>query len=220
MNNPLNNNHRVSKPKARGRVKISEAVRKLLREKSYQEITWGEIARTAGVSEALIYRHFNDRQGLLCSVIEEMLEDYLTSLGKDLQGTHGALNKLRRIIWNHFDRYNRDRVFARTLLLETRSFPLFFSSGAYRLIRTYGDMILDIIKEGVYYGEIRDDTPPELIRQIVLGTIEHLCLPYVIFGREFSPEFLTETACRIVFSGIEPLDAAASPGEEGHAVKK
>ncbi len=98
--------------------------------------------------------------------------------------------------------FHQDRVFAKILLLEVRSYPLFFESRAYRHIQNYGDMILDIINEGIYSKEIRDDVNPKHIRQMVLGTIEHLCLPYIIFDREFSPDELADDAWRIIFSGI------------------
>lgn len=200
-----------SRPKAPGWMKITAAVRKLLLEKSFHDITWGEIARTAGVSEALIYQHFKDRPGLLCGVIEELLETYVQGQRQHLKGTYGTLNRLRRIIHSHINHFNLDRVFARILLLEVRSYPLFFESGAYRIIQEYGNIILEIIKEGVYNGEIRNDAAPECMRQVVLGTIEHLCLPPVIFGREFSTDDLTDQACRIVFSGIA---AAPQPNEK------
>ena len=201
--NPVSTrNNSEARPQAPGRIKISEAVKKLLKEKSYHDITWGEIARTAGVSEALIYQHFGDRLGLLFSVIEELLRAYVDRLGPALQGTYGSLNKLRRIIWFHIDHFNSDIVFAKILLLEVRSYPSFFECGAYRIVQEYGALILDVIKEGVFNGEICDDVAPEHIRQVVLGTIEHLSLPKVIFGREFSTDDLTETACRIIFSGI------------------
>lgn len=199
-----------ARSRAPGRIKISEAVLELLREKAYHEITWGEIARTAGVSEALIYQHFKDRNGLLCSLLEELLTIYVQELGQALHGIYGALNKLHQVIYSHVNSLNRDRVFAKILLLEIRSNPRYFESGAYRIVRNYGDMILDIIKEGVYYGEIRNDAAPEDIRQIVLGTIEHICLPYVVFGREFSPDDLADRACRIIFSGIEADNSTAS----------
>ena len=202
MNNEADHHFAASRRKAAGWVKITAAVRRLLQEKSYHGITWGEIARTAGVSEALIYQHFKDRPGLLCGVIEELLEAYVQEQRQNLKGTYGALNKLRRIIWSHIHSHNQDRVFAKILLLEVRGYPLFFESGAYRIIQEYGDMILEIIREGVYNGEIRDEAAPEHIRQVILGTIEHLCLPLIIFGREFSTDELTDEACRIVFSGI------------------
>ena len=202
MNQPIAAISASPRPRAAGWIKITAAVRKLLRKKSFHDITWGEIARTAGVSEALIYQHFKDRPGLLCGVIEELLDAYVREQRRGLQGAYGALNKLRRVIRNHIDTFNRDRVFAKILLLEVRSYPLFFESGAYRIIQDYGAMILEIIGEGVYSGEIQSNAAPEHIRQVVLGTIEHLCLPLIVFGRKFSTDELTDEACRIVFSGI------------------
>ena len=40
------------------------------------------------------------------------------------------------------------------------------------------------------------------LRQMILGGIEHLCLPEIIFGREFSPDTLTEELCEFIFHGI------------------
>lgn len=202
MNDNRGEDNTGEKRKAPGRVKIFEAVTKLLKERAFHEITWGEIARTAGVSEALIYLHFKDRPGLLCGVIKELLEAYVSEQQRSLRGTYGALNKLRQIIWNHIDCFNRDRVYAKLLLLEVRSFPMFFESGAYRIIQDYGRTILDIIKEGIYNGEIKKDIVPEHARQVLLGAIEHLCMPLVIFGREFSTDDITDEACKIIFYGI------------------
>ncbi len=196
-------NYSGMRPQAQGRIRIFEALVELFHEKAFRDITWGEIARTAGVSEALIYQHYKDKSGLLFTVIEELLEQSDLMRRQILKGTYGALNKLRLMIWNHFNSYNQDRVFVKILLLEVRSHPQFFESRAYQIIREYGGMILDIIQEGVYSGEIRNDVDPKHIRQMILGTVEHLVLPYVISDREFSPDELTDAACRIIFSGIE-----------------
>jgi TetR/AcrR family transcriptional regulator, fatty acid metabolism regulator protein len=198
----LNEPYPVARSQAQGRIKIFESVVKLLHEKAFRDITWGEIAKTAGVSEALIYQHYTDRGGLMFGVIEELLEQWEFMRRQLFRGTYGALNKLRSLIGYHINSFHQDRVFAKILLLEVRSYPLFFESRAYRHIQDYGDMILDIINEGIFNKEIRDDIDPKHLRQTVLGTIEHLCLPYVIFDREFSPDELAHDAWRVIFSGI------------------
>ena len=186
-----------------GRTKIAEAFKNLFMEKEFNAITTADIARTAGVNEALIYKYFGDKRGLLHQVICETLAQYLDNLEVDLKGIKGALNKLRRLVWLHFNRYSNDRVFARSLLLEVRNFRGYFDSESYQHVRRYGQMLNDIIEEGVREGEIRDDIPVWHIRQVLLGGIEHLCLPGVIFGRSFSPDNFTETLCDILFGGIE-----------------
>jgi DNA-binding transcriptional regulator YbjK len=50
---------------APGYIKIVGALKLLLKEKEFNAITWAEIARTAGVNEALIYKYFHDKRNLL-----------------------------------------------------------------------------------------------------------------------------------------------------------
>jgi len=189
-----------------GRARIAEALRTLLAEKEFNAITTAEIARTAGVTEGLIYKYFRDKRDLLHRVLEEYLEYFLSRAETDLKGIKGALNKLRKIVWSHIHMYSTSRVFARILLLEVRNYPDYFNSDAYRSVKRYSDIMLSVIKEGVESGEIRSEIPPEVIRQAIMGCIEHACLPGVIFEREISPDQLTESLCEIIFSGIQRSD--------------
>ena len=61
-----------------------------------------------------------------------------------------------------------------------------------------------ILAEGVTSGEIRDDISIKLIRQIILGSIEQVCLTGITFERDIDPDELTEQICEIVFRGIVP----------------
>jgi hypothetical protein len=40
------------------------------------------------------------------------------------------------------------------------------------------------------------------MRQVILGSIEHVCLTRVVFSREISPDDLTEDLCKFIFRGI------------------
>lgn len=185
-----------------GYGKIVEALKQLLTEKEFSAITWAEIARTAGVNEALIYKYFRDRRNLLYQVLREFLEKYVDQVDEELKGITGALNKLQKCIWTHFNIYSQDRIFARILLLEVRNYPDYFASETYELVRYWANRILEIIEEGVSAGEIRSDVSPRHLRQIILGGIEHLCLPAIVFGRDFSPDLLAAELCKLIFHGI------------------
>lgn len=185
-----------------GRVKIVQALVGLLGQKDFSAITTAEIAKTAGVTEALIYKYFKDKRDLLYQVLTEYLEHYEAQVYRDLGGIQGALNKLRKIIWTHVNVYATDRTFARILLLEVRSFTDYFTSRTYRLVKQYSDIVLEIIEEGIASGEIRDDLPPTFLRQVVLGSIEHVCLTGVAFDREMSPDDLSEKLYRFILSGV------------------
>ena len=187
---------------APGYIKIVGALKLLLKEKEFNAITWAEIARTAGVNEALIYKYFHDKRNLLYKVLRQFLEKYAALAEEELKVTSGALNKLRKAIWAQFNAYSEDRIFAKILILEVRNYPDYFKSETYELVKQWAKSILEIIEEGVRNGEIRSDISSRHLRQIILGGIEHLCLPEIIFGRDFSPDTLTEELCEFIFHGI------------------
>ncbi len=187
-----------------GYSKIVEALKQLLSEKEFSSITWAAIANTAGVNEALIYKYFRDRRNLLYQVLRQFVEKYIAEGDEDLKGITGAVNKLQKIILSHFRVYREDRVFARILMLEVRNYPDYFESETYELVKRYANRILEVIEEGVGNGEIRSDVSSRHLRQVILGGIEHLCMPAIVFGRDFSPELLTDEFCRVILGGILP----------------
>jgi len=194
------NNLSASQPP--GKVKIAGALRTLLAQKDFNSITTAEIARTAGVNEALIYRYFSDKRGLLHGVLAEAFNEALGRIKQRLAGIEGALEKLQEMVADSLRSYDRDRIFARMLLLEVRNYPGYFESETYEIARTYGRLMLEIIHEGVEHGEIRKDIPPARIRQIIMGAIEHLCLPNVVFKKTMNPDALAADLCAVVFDGI------------------
>jgi len=185
-----------------GRIKIAEALRGLLEKKEFNAITTAEIARSAGVTEALIYKYFKDKRDLLHQVLGEYLEQYHIQVNEDLRGIRGALNKLRKLIWSHIQVYATNRVFARILLMEVRSHKDYYMSETYDRVKIYSSTVLDILEEGVANQEIRDDISIKLARQVILGSIEQVCLTGITFEREIDPDALTDAICDIVFRGI------------------
>ena len=186
-----------------GRIKIADALRILLEKKDFGAITTAEIAKTAGVTEALIYKYFKDKRDLLYQLLSEYLEHYDVQFERDLKGIKGALNKLRKLIWSHINVYATDRVFAKILLLDVRSFSDYYTSETYKLVKKYTEILLEIIQEGIKEQEIRDDIPPVFLRQAILGSIENVCLTRVVFSQKISPDNLTEKLCEFVLNGIE-----------------
>jgi len=192
-----------------GRVKLAEALKLLLERKEFGAITTAQISRTSGVNEALIYKYFGDKRGLLHHVLGEFLDIHFAQLKTDLKGIKGALNKLRTLIRAHINLYETNRIVAKILLLEVRNYPGYFESESYRQVQLYSRTMVKIIEEGVRKGEIREDIPVGSIRQAILGGIEHVCLPGIIYNRPFSTDELSGDLCAILVDGIKAREPGA-----------
>ena len=192
-----------------GKTKIIESLKTLLQKKEFDSITTAEIAQTAGVSEALIYKYFKDKRDLMYVVLREYLDEYLVRFEMDLKGIKGDLNKVRRLIWMHIHVYASNRIMAKLLSLVVRGLPDFYTSETYDWIVTvYARRVLDVIEAGIKSGEIRGDLPPTFIRQVLLGSLEHICLREVIFDKDIDPDALTDNLCKLLFEGIATPRAA------------
>jgi AcrR family transcriptional regulator len=185
-----------------GGVKIREAFKALLEEREFNAITTAQISRKSGVNEALIYKYFGDKRGLLHQVLRDYLDEYLGQMESELKGIKGTFNKLKKIVWSQMNLYESKRVLAKILLLEVRNYPGYFESESYGQVQRYSRIITEILKEGIKNGEIRNDIPVTSMRQVILGGIEHLCLPKIIYGKPYSAKELTRELCMAVFEGI------------------
>jgi len=192
-----------SRPLPPGHIKITNSLKSLLEKKEFNAITTAEIARTAGVTEALIYKYFKDKRDLLYQILKEYLKVYVIKTKTDLKGIKGALNKIRKLVWTHIDVYSTNRVFARILLIEVRNNQDYYNSKTYELVKEYSNVVLDIIEEGIESGEIRKDVPPKMMRQSILGSIEHICLTKIVFEREILPDELADGLCELIFDGLK-----------------
>lgn len=202
MSAKRSDNNPREKPLPPGRIKIVESLKTLLEEKDFGAITTAEIAKNAGVTEALIYKYFKDKRDLLHQILSDYLEQYRAQITHDLSGIKGVFNKLRKLIWSHINVYATNRVFAKVLLIEVRNYPDYYKSETYDRVREYSDIVLKIIEEGVRNKEIRDDISPKLMRYGILGSIEQVCLSGITFGRKIDPDDLTEQLCEFFFNGI------------------
>jgi len=81
-----------------GRIKIVNALRTLLEKDEFHSITTAQIAKTAGVTEGLIYKYFNDKKDLLYQILKEYFEEFQKKIERDLGGLENSLDKLRMII--------------------------------------------------------------------------------------------------------------------------
>jgi AcrR family transcriptional regulator len=190
------------KPLPPGGEKILDALETLLEEKEYSAITWAEISRVAGVNEALISRYFGGTRNLLNELLRRHFEKYLGALDLHLRGIEEPLIKLRKLIWHTAYTYQQDRVYAKMIMFEVRNYPGYYESAAYEFGRHYGNTVLEIIEEGIERGDIRDDISPRHLRQIIIGSVEHVCMPYVVFAKEIDPDVVTESVCKILFEQI------------------
>jgi len=186
-----------------GRQKIIEALTQLMQTRAFHSVTTAEIAERAGVTEGLIYKYFNSKKDLLYQVLDDLFARFNETVLERIAGKSSAIQQLEIIIASSIEYYAANRVFARILLLEVRNSQDYFASEAYDRVKAYARQIRDIIDQGIARGEIKADIDPQILRNVILGTIEHACLGEIIFSRTLDAPVVTHSISTILFNGAK-----------------
>jgi TetR/AcrR family transcriptional regulator, fatty acid metabolism regulator protein len=168
----------------------------------FQNSSISEIAQKANVAEGTIYQYFKNKEDLFFSIPIEKTKEFCRELDLHLEGIDGALNKIRKFIWYYLYFFKMNPEYSRTLMLEMRVSKNFVKTTTYKSFKNFTNKILEIIKEGQKEGVIRKDVNIYLIRQLLLGILEHIVTRWLLKGEKYDLFKHYNEVSRLVIHGI------------------
>jgi AcrR family transcriptional regulator len=188
------------------RQQIVEAAVELFSRKGFRGTRTREIAEAAGISEAMIYRHFATKRELYSAIIEakSATEELLASAATAAQGKDDA-GVLRAVGLKMIEQTVQDPSLMRLLLfsaLEGHELSeIFFESRVKRLHQFLSRYIRRRIKEGRFRS-----MDALVAARGFIGMIVHYLLIHELFGvkrpRRSSPEEVVELFVSVFLKGI------------------
>lgn len=155
------------------RERIVDAAWDVIATRGLAKATTKEIARAAGLSEAMLYKHFHDKTDLLVTVLTERLPA-LVALCEDLPAQAGAGNvtdTLQQVARTALAFYRKSfpllaGVFAEPQVLAAHRAALqHLGTGPHRPAQR----LSDYLRAEQDLGRIRSDLDPEAIAALLLG---------------------------------------------------
>ncbi len=185
------------------RKKILASATQVFSEKGFSDATISDIAKGADLVASGIYKHYSGKEEILFTIIEIFLTESFEKLSDHLEGIQGAENKLRKAIWFHCWNYARNKPLIK-IVLESRSYLRFYRSLAYEAMRRYAALFTAVIREGMDLGEIGCLSSPELLRDMILGTVDHIAINWTI---KDDPNTLDQAdgIFELIMSAVKPV---------------
>lgn len=194
----------LAKKKDIKRQKILEAAIEIFGRTNFRDAGICDIARRAGVAEGTIYQYFKNKQDLFFSIPIAQTETFVEELEVRLEGVKNPVEKLKILASFYLEFFNRNPDYARSLMLEMRVSRDFARSRTYKGLRKFSNRIIEILKEGQEQGIIRKDVDVYLLRQLLLGMLEHMVTRWLLKGEKGNLMKYTDQAFRLVLEGIGP----------------
>jgi len=186
---------------------IVEVATSLFAKKGFKGTTTREIAARAGISEAVIFRHFSKKEALYTAIINRKCgdKDGQSLLLKALEGKEGR-EVFREVASHLIGEQKKDPTFLRLLMYsaleEHRLSDIFFQTRGMELIGCLGEHIKGLMEAGL----VRKVDPVVTARAFI-GMVLHYSMSQEIYGFKRYSDITTEEAINtfitIFFEGLE-----------------
>ena len=189
------------------RERILAAALDLVRERSYQELSVGEIMERAGLERTIFYRHFGDLGELLMLAGREEIEGLLAAeLDLSASRTASTPDAIRAAMEPAVTAYHRNGPLLRTLAEAAAAGDERIAAGHERLHRRFDDLVVDALTDFPTFA----DTAPAQLRELARA-LNVMNTAYLLdaFGRE--PRISVE----IALDTVSLIWASVITGERG-----
>ena len=167
------------------RERIVNAAITAFAQNGYHQATMAAVAREAGVAAGTIYLYFKSKDDLLISIFEEKVQGFIDKFHRQLAQEESAEIKLRKLVELHlFEMQNRPDL-ATVFQLELRQSHHFMSAYPKADLKSYFDLIGEIIAEGQRQGVFRKDLYLSAIKRAFFGAMDETVTSWLLAGRDY-----------------------------------
>ncbi len=191
----------MSKKTAR-KQSILQAAIEVFSNGSFTNSSISEIAKRANVAEGTIYQYYKNKEDLFFSIPIQKTVEFTEELDLHLQGITGTFNQIRKFIWYYLYFFKTNPEYGRILMLEMRVSRSFVKTKTYNFLKKSISRILEIIREGQNEGTIRKDVNIYILRQLILGILEHVVTRWLLQGAKYDLLEYYEDITKLVINGI------------------
>ncbi len=185
------------------KIAILEGALKVFGEKGFEATTITAICKSAKIADATLYEYFESKEDVLFSIAEFYTRQHLDNMIRVSHFIHNTREKMRLVIQSYLEFYEDNPLYSSVALLNLKGSRNFLKSPAYQVVREASGSIVNAVKEGIEKDVYRDDVDPYLVRNMVLGFIEHLTIQWLLVKRPEKISVFRDTVFDMVMKSIE-----------------
>lgn len=154
-------------------------------ENGYHQAQVSKIAKQAGVADGTIYLYFKNKEDILISVFREKMGTFIDGAKRAIDDEQTANDKLFKLIEMHYSQLSESPYLAIVTQLELRQSKSELRHEINKVLKSYLDVIDSVIEFGLETGEIDKKFNPQLIRQMIFGTLDESVTTWVMKSQRY-----------------------------------
>lgn len=181
---------------------ILQAARQLVEEHGASATSMSQIAKLSGVSEATLYKYYENKQDLINQVLADWAMPFIVDLLDELPKVTGTREKLV-LIARSFLRSNVQTPRLHRVFYQELRWSNYRGSELHRLNHRFANSVVEIVEAACAAGELRADIRPRMVRDMLFGGLEHISMRTSFIGREIDIEAEAEAYVDLMLAGMQ-----------------
>jgi TetR/AcrR family transcriptional regulator, fatty acid metabolism regulator protein len=161
-----------------------------------------DVAREAGVADGTVYLYFKNKDDILISIFNHVMDEALARARERLAELDEPAEKLNTIIHGHLDLVGRDRDLAIVFQVELRSSSKFMEQFSATKVSEYLEMIRGVIEEGQKKGVFRRGVNATLGAKFLFGALDEMATNWVLSKKRYSLMSTAEPIIDVFLNGV------------------
>ncbi|MGH6648942.1 TetR/AcrR family transcriptional regulator [Aquabacterium sp.] len=203
---------RLAPRRVKSQLRVTEllaAARRVFSEQGFHRATTAQIAVAAGVSEATVFTYFPGKRELCIQVIKDWYDEISGELEREVPRLHGVHAKLGHVVRQHLFTLLADGSGMCALVLgEGRTSAPELAEVITDCKRRYTAPLMDCLAQATLDGEVRQDMPLRLMRDLVYGSMEHVLWDSITTHKRPPIDETAEQLTSLIWSALMPRHAS------------
>ncbi|RMF11120.1 MAG: TetR/AcrR family transcriptional regulator [Alphaproteobacteria bacterium] len=195
---------------------ILAAARVVLEENGIANTSVAMIAARAGVSEATVYKYFDNKQDLINRVLVAWATPFVEVLEREIKLVKGIGGQLTLVAIRYL-RGMQQTPRVHRLYYQELKWENYFGSPLHQINRRFSNIVVSVIRKGIDSGELKPDIDPLVTRDILFGGLEHIGQRTIFAGRPLDVE---REASKLVSQILGGIRRTAGPDGGGDSITR
>ena len=185
---------------------ILRTAERLFATKGFNGTSMNDIVKESGVSKGAIYNHFENKERLFLTLIDEQTEVGLEQAGQLFSEDDTYTDRIKKIIHMTFGSSvscPREMCMMQIEFMVTASRLESLQGDMQKRYSAIFDFIVDVVEEGKKAGEFRADLDSKSLVTLVYATLDGLGYQYATLGLSFDADILEKQLVEIIITGIQ-----------------
>lgn len=170
-------------PTEQRRHEIVEATLRMLTRLPLESITTREVARSLGLSQPALFRHFRSREALLAAVVAQVRQDLEHVVEAIVSRPPDALAQLRALGEALLGQIEREPGLPRLLFAASGPATGAVPNALRVIVSMQRSVVATLVRQGQAEGVFAGDVAPEVAATLFVGTLQSLVLDWELGGR-------------------------------------